>query len=318
MKRVGQIIGVEERWMVRAMRGTIRTSDPSQRNILAAHQRFYTALALHDLAHEVPLSAVASKFGATKGMLQSLQQAASTFAGMVTVFCSRLGWSNIELLLGQFQDRLEFGVRRELIDLCRLASVDGARARVLFNGGIETVAQLASSKSEQIENILYSAEPFKSKKNNDTNEEDSKKVKTVFISGLPPMTEADAAKLMVAEARNVLQRDLGLHAGAWSQSQKSKTELQVITTPVSNLPEKKKKLSYSSGKKSSFNRRKSSSEFKPPDASPHLAYHMTAATNGQHLKPVDLNALVNSSFQNSPEFKSPEPTKNPKSIIGNK
>ena len=47
----------------------------------------------------------------------------------------RLGWSNIELLLGQFQDRLEFGVRRELIDLCRLASVDGARARVLFNGG---------------------------------------------------------------------------------------------------------------------------------------------------------------------------------------
>ena len=43
---------------------------------------------------------------------------------------------------------------------------------------------------------------------------------------------------------------------------------------------------------------------------------MTAATNGQHLKPVDLNALVNSSFQNSPEFKSPEPTKNPKSIIG--
>ena len=39
------------------------------------------------------------------------------------------------------------------------------------------------------------------------------------------MTEADAAKLMVAEARNVLQRDLGLHAGAWSQSQK--TELQV-------------------------------------------------------------------------------------------
>jgi DNA polymerase theta len=43
--------------------------------------RFYTALALHDLAHEMPLSAVAAKYGATKGMLQSLQQAASTFAG---------------------------------------------------------------------------------------------------------------------------------------------------------------------------------------------------------------------------------------------
>jgi hypothetical protein len=43
--------------------------------------RFYTALALHDLTHEMPLPAVAAKYGATKGMLQSLQQAASTFAG---------------------------------------------------------------------------------------------------------------------------------------------------------------------------------------------------------------------------------------------
>ena len=60
-----------------------------QKNALAIHQRFYTALALHDLAHEVPLATVAIKYGATKGMLQSLQQAASTFAGMTTVFCAR-------------------------------------------------------------------------------------------------------------------------------------------------------------------------------------------------------------------------------------
>ena len=46
-----------------------------------------------------------------------------------------MGWDSLELLLGQFQDRLEFGVRRELIDLCRLTSVDGARARVLYDGG---------------------------------------------------------------------------------------------------------------------------------------------------------------------------------------
>jgi hypothetical protein len=34
---------------------------------------------------------------------QSLQQAASTFAGMVTVFCAKLGWHSLELLVGQFQ-----------------------------------------------------------------------------------------------------------------------------------------------------------------------------------------------------------------------
>lgn len=54
------------RWIVRAMRGTIRLTEPAQRAALATHQRFYTALALHDLAHEVPLTTVADKYGATK------------------------------------------------------------------------------------------------------------------------------------------------------------------------------------------------------------------------------------------------------------
>ena len=53
------------------------------------------------------------------GMLQSLQQASSTFSGMVTAFTHKLGWLNMELLVGQFQDRLQFGVQRELVDLCR-------------------------------------------------------------------------------------------------------------------------------------------------------------------------------------------------------
>jgi DNA polymerase theta len=39
-------------------------------------------------------------------MLQSLQQAASTFAGMVTAFCHKMGWLNLELLIGQFQERM--------------------------------------------------------------------------------------------------------------------------------------------------------------------------------------------------------------------
>lgn len=43
--------------------------------------RFYTALALQDLVNEVPLSEVAKKFQCARGFLQSLQQAAATFAG---------------------------------------------------------------------------------------------------------------------------------------------------------------------------------------------------------------------------------------------
>ena len=46
------------------------------------HFRFYTALALQELVNERPISAVAAKYKCTRGMLQSLQQMASTFAGM--------------------------------------------------------------------------------------------------------------------------------------------------------------------------------------------------------------------------------------------
>ena len=99
MKRVGSIIGVEERWMVRAMRGTVRMADAEQRKSLAIHQRFYTALALHDLVNEMPLSNVAAKYGATKGMLQSLQQAASTFSGKFLHYILKKSYFNFNIVL---------------------------------------------------------------------------------------------------------------------------------------------------------------------------------------------------------------------------
>lgn len=95
-------------------------------------------------------------------MLQSLQQAASTFAGMVTAFCHKLGWFNLELLIGQFQDRLQFGIHRDLIDLCRLNTLNGQRARILHNAKVETVAILANSSPNEIETILLNSMPFES------------------------------------------------------------------------------------------------------------------------------------------------------------
>jgi len=54
-----------------------------QEQKMSVHRRFYTALALHDLVNEIPLPVVARKFGCSRGMLQSLQQSASTFAGII-------------------------------------------------------------------------------------------------------------------------------------------------------------------------------------------------------------------------------------------
>lgn len=79
---------------------------------------------------------------------------------MVTAFCDRLEWKNIELLLSQFQDRLQFGVQRELCDLVRLSTMNAQRARILYNNGIKTVADLAASDPAIVENILHHAIPF--------------------------------------------------------------------------------------------------------------------------------------------------------------
>lgn len=83
MKRVGEMVGVEEGFLVRVVKGTVNASDQENKNKLSIHRRFYTSLALQELVNEVPLSEVAEKFECNKGMLQSLQQSAATYAGMI-------------------------------------------------------------------------------------------------------------------------------------------------------------------------------------------------------------------------------------------
>lgn len=76
------------------------------------------------------------------------------------MFCGRLGWYNLELILGQFQHRLTFGVQRELCDLVRLTLLNGQRARVLYEGGFHTVAALANANVADVEKIFKKSSPF--------------------------------------------------------------------------------------------------------------------------------------------------------------
>lgn len=80
---------------------------------------------------------------------------------MVTIFCSKLGWYNLELILAQFQNRLNFGVQRELVDLVRISLLNAQRARLLYNNGFTSTASLATASPREVEHILRSAVPFK-------------------------------------------------------------------------------------------------------------------------------------------------------------
>ncbi|KAJ8727413.1 hypothetical protein PYW07_001532 [Mythimna separata] len=122
MKRVGELVGVQESFIIRCLRGGNKPNNIQ--NKVNIHKRFYTALALQDLVNEVPLADVAMKFQCARGFLQSLQQGAATFAGMVTAFCRQLGWKNMEMLISQFQDRLHFGIHSELLELMKLPSLN--------------------------------------------------------------------------------------------------------------------------------------------------------------------------------------------------
>lgn len=79
---------------------------------------------------------------------------------MVTNFCKELKWDCMELLFAQFQARLQFGVCRDLLDLLRLPSLNGLRARSLFKHGITTVAELAVASEIDVEDALNKALPF--------------------------------------------------------------------------------------------------------------------------------------------------------------
>ena len=228
MRRVADLVGIEEAFLARAVRGRILTRTDQQRQSLAVHRRFFAALALQDLVHEVPLHVVARRYGANRGMLQSLQSSAATFAGMVTVFCEKLGWTNMELLLSQFQSRLSFGVERELCDLVRISLLNAARARMLYNAGYHTIAAIAAAPSSEIENILHNAAPFVSgrKRGQETETEvrERSEARVIWVAGRRGLTEGAAAKLIVGEAKQLLQSDVAQLGIQWKPPETGENE----------------------------------------------------------------------------------------------
>lgn len=56
-------------------------------------------------------------------MVQALQENAGRFASMVSLFCERLGWQDLEGLFAKFQNRFSFGVRAEIVELTTIPCV---------------------------------------------------------------------------------------------------------------------------------------------------------------------------------------------------
>lgn len=77
----------------------------------------------HDFMKETPVGEVCEAFKVARGMVQALQENSGRFASMVSVFCERLGWHDLEGLVSKFQNRVSFGVRAEIVELTTIPYV---------------------------------------------------------------------------------------------------------------------------------------------------------------------------------------------------
>ncbi|KAH9300440.1 hypothetical protein KI387_012023, partial [Taxus chinensis] len=137
--------------------GRNNSSAPSTEQTLRVCRRFYVALMLAQLVQEVPLNDVCEAFKVPRGMIQALQESAGRFASMVTAFCERLGWHDLEGLVSKFQNRVSFGVRAEIVELTSIPFVKAARARALYKAGLRNAQAVAEASLSELVKALFEA-----------------------------------------------------------------------------------------------------------------------------------------------------------------
>ena len=85
------------------------------------------------------------------------------------------------------------------------------------------MADVANAKAEDIEFLLQNAAPFESAKvlqqvESEYDVQDKKKLRSFWVTGSKGLMEGEAAILIVSEARELLQKDLGIQINDWVQN----------------------------------------------------------------------------------------------------
>ena len=114
----------------------------ADQSTVTLHKKFYVSLILNDIIREVEIPDISRKFKVGRGLIQQLQTSASMFSAMVHVFAGRLGWTLLEKLLAQYQERFSFGVEPELIPLIKIPGMRGSQARALYKSGYNTIESI--------------------------------------------------------------------------------------------------------------------------------------------------------------------------------
>ncbi len=159
LKRVAFAVKVSHEFLRKAARNG-RPPQGAREEEVRTHTRFFVALVLQDVLQELSISDVCEKFDLAVGPLQQLQDGASQYCGMVTVFCRHLNWWHLEALFEGFGARLSHGAKPELLPLLQTPGLGVLRARTLFSKGVTTTEELAALPVGKLRQLLMAALPY--------------------------------------------------------------------------------------------------------------------------------------------------------------
>lgn len=160
--RVLRYVGLKPTFINKmAQGGTMKETTDAEIQIAKSYRRFYTALQLRDLCNELPIYVVAKKYDIPRGAVQSLAQTCQGFAAGIVKFCERMGWGALAAALDHMSDRLKAGARSDLLALAQVTYIKSRTARIFWENGFKTVAQLAAAEVKDIMPVLLQAQPRK-------------------------------------------------------------------------------------------------------------------------------------------------------------
>mmetsp|Transcript_14559 Transcript_14559/g.19724 ORF Transcript_14559/g.19724 Transcript_14559/m.19724 type:complete len:192 (+) Transcript_14559:882-1457(+) len=178
---------------------------------LVRYSRFYMALMMSFILLETPVAEICVAFGnCSRGIVQTVQQQSMNFAGMMSAFCERLHWTDYSVLFMRINERINWQVQDELLNLMQIPSLRPERARSLFRAGITSQQQVVLHSAKQIVEVFIKADGFVSHRK--SNAEDlSMRYSYLYSFAHKVISEAQALLLKAkydpdATARNYLMQ----------------------------------------------------------------------------------------------------------------
>ncbi|KAL9642727.1 hypothetical protein ABK040_009805 [Willaertia magna] len=119
-------------------------------------------MVLHDCSEERSIKDIAKKYfdEEARGYIQTLQKNAAAKAGVLSTFSRNLNWWIYAESFSRIKERLQCGVKSELLPLVQIPSVGAKKARALYNKGYKTIIRVAEEEVENISNILVESSAY--------------------------------------------------------------------------------------------------------------------------------------------------------------